>query len=64
MKPIHSIIVFGHIMIALFICGIVNTCYKKWQEIEAWESDKRQIDELRKEINNIYIPIDRVFSIR
>ena len=50
-------------MIALFICGIVNTCYKKWQEIEAWESDKRQIDELRKEINNIYIPIDRVFSI-
>ena len=57
MKTIHNIIAFGYILIVFFICGIANTCYKKWLEIEIWESNSWKIDELRKYINDIHIQL-------
>ena len=57
MKTIHNIIAFGYILIVFFICSIANTCYKKWLEIEIWESNSWKIDELRKYINDIHIQL-------
>jgi len=56
-KTIHNIIAFGYILIVFFICSIANTCYKKWLEIEIWESNSWKIDELRKYINDIHIQL-------
>ena len=44
-------------MIALLIGGIAYTWHHEWQEIGTLESDNRQIDELRKEINDIHIQL-------
>ena len=45
----------GYGFIALLIGCIVYTWHCEWQEIEALEADNHQIDNFRKEINNIYI---------
>lgn len=45
----------GYGFIALLIGCIVYTWHCEWQEIEALEADNHQIDNFRKEINNIYV---------
>lgn len=57
MKHIQRIVAFGYLMIALLICGIVYTWHHEWHEIGNLESDNRQIDELRREINDIHIQL-------
>ena len=55
MKQIQKIVASGYFLITLLIGGIVYTWNHEWQEIENLESDNRQIDELRKEINDVHI---------
>ena len=55
MKYLQKIIASGYLLIVLLIGGIAYTWYNEWQEVEALESDNRQIDEFRKEINEIHI---------
>ena len=55
MRYIQIIVVSGYLLIALLIGGFVCIWYHVWQEVEALESDNRQIDELRKEINDVHI---------
>lgn len=57
MKYIHKIIVSGYLLITLLIVCIAYTWYKEWQDVEALESNNLQIDEFRKEINNIHIQL-------
>ncbi len=55
MKYIQKIIASGYLLIVLLIGGIAYTWYNEWWEVEALEADNRQIDEFRKEINEIHI---------
>ena len=55
MKHIQKIVASGYWLITLLICCIVYTWHHEWQEVEALESDNRQIDEFRKDINDIHI---------
>ena len=55
MKQIQKIVASGYFLITLLIGGIAYTWNHEWQEIENLESDNRQIDELRKEINDVHI---------
>ncbi len=52
---IRKIIASGYLLITLLIGCIAYTWYNEWQEVEALEFSNRQIDEYRKEINNIHI---------
>ncbi len=57
MIPIHNIIAFGYILMALFICGIAYIWHLEWLGIETLESYSLQIDILRKEVNDIHIQL-------
>ena len=57
MKYIQKIVASGYLLIALLIGCIAYTWHYEWQEVEALESDNRQIDEFRKDINNIHIQL-------
>ena len=57
MKYLHKIVASGYLLITLLISGIAYVWHHEWQEIGTLESDNRQIDELRKEINNIHIQL-------
>lgn len=52
---IRRIIASGYLLITLLIVCIAYTWHKEWQEVENLESNNRQIDEFRKEINDIHI---------
>ena len=50
----YKAIRLGYILISILIgCMAYNSLYE-WQEIEALELGNKKIDELRKEINNIW----------
>ena len=55
MKYIQKIIASGYLLITLLIVCIAYTWHKEWQEVENLEFHNRQIDEFRKEINDIHI---------
>ena len=55
MRCIQSIIALGYLFITVLIVCIACIWHSEWQEIETLESDNRQIEESRKEINSIYI---------
>ena len=57
MKHIQKVVAFGYLMITLLIGGIAYTWHHEWHEIGNLESDNQQIDELRKEINDIHIQL-------
>ena len=57
MKHIQKIIAFGYLLITLLIGGIAYTWHHEWQGIGILESDNRQVDNLRKEINDIHIQL-------
>ena len=52
---IRRIIASGYLLMTLLIVCIAYTWHKEWQEVENLESNNRQIDEFRKEINDIHI---------
>lgn len=54
-RCIQSIIALGYLFITVLIVCIACIWHSEWQEIETLESDNRQIEESRKEINSIYI---------
>ncbi len=47
----------GYTLILILISCIIGIWHNEWQEVEALESDNRQIDEFRKDINNIHIQL-------
>ena len=55
MRYIQKIVASGYLLITLLIGCIAYIWHSEWQEIENLESDNRQIDELRKEINDVHI---------
>ncbi len=57
MKYVQKLIAFGYLLIALLIGCIAYIWHGEWQEVEALESDNRQIDDFRKDINNIHIQL-------
>ena len=57
MKYIQKIVASDYLLITLLIGCIAYIWHSEWQDIEKWESDNRQIDELRKDINNIQIQL-------
>ena len=57
MKYIQKIVASGYLLVTLLIGCIAYIWHNEWQEIEALESDNRQIDDFRKDINNIHIQL-------
>ena len=57
MRYIQKIIASGYLLISLLIGCITYVWHSEWQDIEKLEYDNRQIDELRKDINNIQIQL-------
>lgn len=55
MEYIQKLIAFGYLLIALLIGCIAYVWFYEWRMIEVVEADNRQIDKLKKEINNIHI---------
>ncbi len=55
MKHIQKIIASGYLLITLLISCIVYIWYNEWQEVDSLELNNRQIENFRKEINNIHI---------
>ena len=47
----------GYTLILILISCIIGIWHNEWQEVEALESDNLQIDEFRKDINNIHIQL-------
>ena len=57
MKYIQKIVASGYLLITLLIGCIAYIWHNEWQEVEELESNNRQIDEFRKDINNIHIQL-------
>ena len=57
MKYIQKIVASGYLLITLLIGCIAYVWHSEWQDIEKLEYDNRQLDELRKDINNIQIQL-------
>ena len=57
MKYIQKIVASGYLLIILLIGCIAYVWHSEWQDIEKLEYDNRQIDELRKDIDNIQIQL-------
>ena len=55
MKHLKKFIGIGYLLIILLIVDIAYTWHSEWHEVESLESQNQQIDNFRKEINNIYI---------
>lgn len=45
----------GYLLIALLVGGIMYTWLGEWRDMEGLEAKNREIDEFRKEVNNIHI---------
>ena len=45
----------GYLLIALLVGGIMFTWLGEWRDMEGLEAKNREIDEFRKEVNNIHI---------
>lgn len=57
MRHLRNVIISGYLLITAAVGCIIQFWIKEWQEIEALEADNQQIDNFRKEINNIYIQL-------
>ena len=57
MKNIQKIIASGYLLITLLIVCIAYTWHKEWQDVERLEAHNRQIDDFRKEINEVHIQL-------
>ena len=53
----------GYTLILILISCIIGIWHNEWQEVEALESDNRQIDDFRKNINNIHIQLIEFFLL-
>lgn len=57
MKYIQKLIAFGYLLIALLIGCIAYTWFYEWRIIEILEADNRQINKLKKDVNNIHMQL-------
>ncbi len=57
MRSIRKSIALGYACIAIVVSCITYIWHKEWHEIETLESNNRQVDKLRKDINNIHIQL-------
>ncbi len=55
MKHIQQIVASGYLLVTLLIGCIAYIWHNEWQEVEELEYNNRQIDDFRKDINNIHI---------
>ena len=55
MDFVHKVIISSHTLIILLVVGIAYMWCNEWQEIEILETGNKQIDDFRKEINEIQI---------
>ena len=53
----------GYTLILILISCIIGIWHNEWQEVEALEFDNRQIDDFRKDINNIHIQLIEFFLL-
>ena len=57
MGPVRTIIAIGYILIILLIVSIGHIWFGEWDEVEKLEFKNRQIDDFRKEINEVHIQL-------
>ncbi len=57
MDFVHKVIISSHTIIILLVVGIAYTWYIEWHEVEILEAENKQIDELKKEINDVHIKL-------
>lgn len=57
MKTIQKIIGYGYVLITLVICSIFCIWHQEWKYIEALETENRQISNLRKGVNDVYVRV-------
>ena len=57
MNYLKNTILSGYLLIVMLIACIAYIWHCEWQEIETLESNNRQVDKLRKDINNIHIQL-------
>ena len=55
MDFVHKVIISSHTLIILLVVGIAYIWCNEWQEIETLETGNKQINNFRKEINEIQI---------
>ena len=53
----------GYLLIALLVGGIMYTWLGEWRDMEGLEAKNREIDEFRKEVNNLHHPIPISFHL-
>ena len=56
-KNIRTLTAMGYLLIALLVSGIVYTWFSEWRDMERLEAKNQEIDEFRKDINNIHIQL-------
>ena len=54
-KNIRALTSAGYLLIALLVGGIMYIWLGEWRDMEELEAKNREIDEFRKEVNNIHI---------
>ena len=54
-KNIRTLTSTGYLLIALLVGGIMYIWLGEWRDMEELEAKNREIDEFRKEVNNIHI---------
>lgn len=56
-KHIRALTAAGYFLMVLLVGGIIYTWLGEWRDLERLEMHNRQIDDFRKEINEIYIQL-------
>jgi len=56
-KNIRTLTAMGYLLIALLVSGIVYIWFSEWRDMERLEAKNQEIDEFRKDINNIHIQL-------
>ena len=56
-KHIRALTAAGYLLMVLLVGGIIYTWLGEWRDLERLEAQNRQIDDFRKEINEIHIQL-------
>ncbi len=57
MKTIQKVIGSGYLLITLVICSIFCIWHQEWKDIEALETKNCHINNLRKEVHDVYVRV-------
>ena len=56
-KHIRALTAAGYLLMVLLVGGIIYTWLGEWRDLERLEAQNRQIDDFRKEINEVHIQL-------